>query len=112
MLSIAAIPPTPGELKPDNHYKLEFADIDEPNTRNIGIAAQEHHIERIIDLAKAWDGRKPVLVNCRQGHRRSPSATLIILCARNPGNEHAMYRLLKEEAPYINLKPANDHPGG
>jgi predicted protein tyrosine phosphatase len=101
LLSIAAAPPTPPDLTASQHLILNFADIDKPTARNIGLAASADDIAPIRALA----GVDRVLINCKQGQRRSPTAALILLTTIYPKQSAAIATWIRDKAPYVDFNP-------
>ncbi len=73
---------TPSRISPQRHLRLVMNDIEEP--REGMILPCETHVERLIEFAREWNGRGPLLINCRAGRSRSTAAAFIIQCALNP----------------------------
>jgi len=78
-----------------NKVFLDFADIEEPNSKNIKFAANIDHINLLRSIQY-----EVLLIHCTQGQRRSPAAALIIL-----GGGQDCFDLMKFKAPYINPNP-------
>jgi len=80
---------------------LQFADIDNPVPQNIRHAASKEQIQQIIDFAKHWNGNGPMIINCRQGHRRSPAAAYIVMAALSKHKDYsALLNILRMSAPH------------
>jgi predicted protein tyrosine phosphatase len=92
-------------MAPGHHHKFNFADIDDPTPRNLQYAAKQKDIEKIISIGRNWDGTHPLLINCTQGHRRSPAAAYILASARYPGRECSLFASMRRQAPYIDPNP-------
>jgi predicted protein tyrosine phosphatase len=57
-------------------------------------------MERLIEFARDWGGRGPMVVHCWAGISRSTAAAYTALCAINPGvNEELIARRLREASP-------------
>ena len=83
MQSEGAPPPTPPGIAPDRHVSLLFHDVVPETVPFSGLVPPaREHAEKIIDLARAWDGAAPFLIHCRFGVSRSPAAALIAAMAR------------------------------
>lgn len=93
MDSCAGIP-TPPEIAPGDHLRIDMHDIVEPMP---GCAApDESHLRLLLDFGAAWTGERPVLVHCMAGVSRSSAAALILACQRNAaGAEAAIARRLR-----------------
>jgi predicted protein tyrosine phosphatase len=90
--------PTPTYINANNHLRLGFHDVE---WKIPGISPSMADIEKIIELARRWNGnRKPILVHCVAGVSRSPAAGLIIASVRHPNNEAKLVWQLKQQAPY------------
>lgn len=80
---------------------LQFADIDNPVPQNIRYAASKEQIQQIIDFAKKWNGDGPIIINCRQGHRRSPAAAYIVMASvAQESSYSALLDILRANAPH------------
>lgn len=99
MLSIAARPGIDPKSHPARYLFLCFADIDKPSERNRSLAATAHDIDAIRSL-NACD---TLLIHCQQGHRRSPSAALILLNTLAPGHPDHQAEWILSLAPYVNF---------
>lgn len=57
--------------------------------------------QKLIDLARNWDRRGPILIHCHQGVARSMAAAYILLCAAQEGRcETQIARELRKAAPH------------
>jgi predicted protein tyrosine phosphatase len=89
---------TPHPILPDRHLRLHIHDISEPMLGYI--APDAAHVARLIDFARAWGGRGPMVVHCWAGISRSTAAAFAALCAINPGvDEERIARRLREGSP-------------
>lgn len=88
----------PAGILPDRHLFLNMNDI---STVTEGLRAPEqHHIERLIDFAAAWDRSAPLLVHCWMGISRSTAAAYILACAFNPdADETELATELRRRSP-------------
>jgi len=100
------------------HIRINFHDIasDEVEYAEPYVVPNAGHVRRIIEFARAWDGRGRVLVHCMAGVSRSSAAGLILLATRHPGHERAIARLMRERGPWLNPNPllvrlADNHLG-
>lgn len=61
----------------------------------------EQHVARLLDFARTWDARSPILVHCWAGISRSMAAAYSILCDRaGPGSERKIAREIRARAPH------------
>ena len=97
LLSISAIPETPGYMKPSQHWVLNFADIDTPTRKNVRFAAKPTD----IDVIRSLKDEETLLINCRLGQRRSPTAALILLWSIYPGQEREWAEQIMTMASYV-----------
>ncbi len=89
---------TPSLIKPDNHVRLDVADISQPMPGYV--APNEQHVARLLDFARAWGGQGPMVIHCWAGISRSTAAALITLCALNPeAPEQLIAERLREASP-------------
>lgn len=95
VLSIAAHARIPSGIC---HQFIDFADIDNPTSRNIEYAATRTHIQLIRSLPS-----ENTLIHCKQGHRRSPSAAFILLDAIFPNKQKLIYGEIVRLAPYVDF---------
>ena len=100
VLSLGICPDELRELPNIDLLFLEFADIDRPSSKNLKFAASDQQIWQLISLCKRWDGQGPLVINCRQGHRRSPAAAYIALCILGQYKEVDCMAQLRLAAPY------------
>ena len=75
----------PDVIHPSRHLRLSLADIDIPVDDHV--APEETHVRALIDFARAWDRRAPLLIHCYAGVSRSTAAALIAVCALAPTRE-------------------------
>ena len=79
----ADLPPLPGLAR----LMLDVSDIAAPRT---GLAlAGETHVAALLDFARAWDRREPLLIHCYAGVSRSTAAAYAVACALDPGRDEA-----------------------
>lgn len=89
---------TPSLIKPDLHLRLHVHDISEPLAGYV--APGEEHVGRIIEFARAWGGRGPMVIHCWAGISRSTAAALITLYTLNPDvPEEVIARRMREASP-------------
>ena len=70
---------TPQHMKPTNHLRLVFNDINEP--REGLIHPNEEHVAAVLTLARQWEQQAPLLIHCWAGISRSTAAAFTALCA-------------------------------
>ncbi len=57
--------------------------------------------QKLIDLARNWDRKAPILIHCHQGVARSMAAAYILLCAAQEGRcEAQIAGELRKAAPH------------
>lgn len=78
----------PGSVTIDNHLILGMDDIAEPIEGYIHPA--EEHVIKLIEFARRWDRRAPLVVHCYAGISRSTAGAFITACALNPGRDEAV----------------------
>ncbi|MEL6745912.1 MAG: protein tyrosine phosphatase [Pseudomonadota bacterium] len=61
------------------HLALEFNDIAAP--RDGYLEPQKEHIDALLDFVRAWDGNRPLVLNCWMGISRSTAAAALTLAA-------------------------------
>lgn len=64
---------------------LDMSDISEP--RSGYTLAGEGHMAELLQFARAWDRRHPLLIHCYAGVSRSTAAAFAVACALDPGAE-------------------------
>ncbi len=90
---------TPAGFPPERHLRVCVNDIVEPEYGRT--PPHETHIAQILEFARDWDGRQPMLVHCWAGVSRSTAAAYTVLCDRlGPGAEHDIAQLLRARAPH------------
>lgn len=91
-------PSTPLGVDPQQHLRLAIDDISEPLPGYV--LPSEADVRRIIEFARAWPARRPMLVHCVAGISRSMAAALITLLVKAPGQEVAATRQMRAAAPH------------
>jgi len=90
----------PGVIRAERHLLLTMNDIAFAGTGDL-VAPQEEHVREIVDFAKDWDRRSPLLVHCWMGVSRSPAAALIAALAVHPEqDDEALALRLRQASPY------------
>jgi predicted protein tyrosine phosphatase len=89
---------TPSSIGPDRHLKLAMNDICEPQP-GLVLPCQQH-VADLINFARDWDRRAPLLIHCWAGISRSTAAAFISLCAINPAtDERRLAQVLRHASP-------------
>lgn len=65
-----------------DHLVIHIHDIVTANGDQI--LAERSHVQQVIDFARAWDGRAPLLVHCFAGISRSTASAFITACVQQP----------------------------
>jgi predicted protein tyrosine phosphatase len=88
-------PPTIGRKQ---HLRLAMNDISAPQDGLV--VPTETHVAELIQFARDWDQRAPLLIHCWAGISRSTAGAFISLFALNPEtDEHALARALRRASP-------------
>jgi predicted protein tyrosine phosphatase len=88
----------PQGLAPDNHLILGMDDIVEPAEGYVPPAGD--HVAKLIEFARAWDRKAPLIVHCFAGISRSTAGAYVIACALNPDrDELAIAQALRRASP-------------
>ncbi|MEM1038906.1 MAG: tyrosine protein phosphatase [Pseudomonadota bacterium] len=66
----------PADLR---HLALEFNDI--PAPRKGYLEPRREHIDALLEFVRAWDGHRPLVLNCWMGISRSTAAAALTLAA-------------------------------
>ncbi len=112
VLNAHLMPETPPGFDPGRHLKLAMSDA---AARDIAaMEAMARQIFRLVEFAKAWDRRQPLVVHCFSGLNRSPAAAFIALCALNPGTPEPLIAALLRQAcdtaaPHRQMVAIADH---
>jgi predicted protein tyrosine phosphatase len=81
-----------------NHLVLGMDDISVPMDGYV-IPCDEH-VRRLIDFARGWERRTPMVVHCYAGISRSTAGAYVAACALNPHrDERAIARELRRASP-------------
>ncbi|HYE47791.1 MAG TPA: hypothetical protein VEA44_18635 [Caulobacter sp.] len=89
---------------PDRHLKLAVHDIWQAVDGET--LPDEGLVRKILDFAKGWDRRDPMLVHCWAGVSRSTAAAFLIACAHNPeASEAAIAQALRRASPGATPNP-------
>jgi predicted protein tyrosine phosphatase len=81
-----------------NHLVLGMDDISAPMDGYV--IPCDDHVRRLIDFARGWDRRRPMVVHCYAGISRSTAGAYVAACALNPQrDESAIARELRRASP-------------
>ncbi len=72
----------PRVIAPENHLRLGVNDVVEAAPGMI--VPQAEHAALLVDFARAWDRREPMVIHCFAGVSRSTAAAFIAACALMP----------------------------
>jgi predicted protein tyrosine phosphatase len=82
LLSPEELIETPAGFDPKRHLRLGVHDIAVPEA---GLVAPDAAlVERVLEFARDWDERAPMIVHCWAGISRSTASAFAIACERNP----------------------------
>ena len=98
IITPSELPPTPDGIHPDNHLKVGCHDIAEPYPD--AIHPNESHVGKIIEFARQWDRRAPLLVHCWAGVSRSTAAALTVGLIHANASEIELTQRLRAAAPH------------
>ena len=88
----------PAVIEQANHLHITMHDIWEP--REGMTLPGEVHVRSILDFARAWDRRRPLVVHCYAGISRSTATAYMIAAAFAPGRSEAeLARTLRKLSP-------------
>ncbi|TKT79071.1 protein-tyrosine-phosphatase [Aquamicrobium sp. LC103] len=88
----------PAAIEAGNHLSLAMHDIvnEQPEMVTPSLA----HVEALVDFARAWDRRRPLIIHCFAGISRSTAAALIVAAALEPERDEAeLARELRRLSP-------------
>lgn len=90
----------PGVIDENRHLTLGLNDIAENRP---GLTAPgESHVERLIQFARTWDQRAPLVVHCWLGISRSPAAAAITALTIAPDQDDmALAERLRAASPFV-----------
>ena len=77
----------PRHIPVSNHLVLSMDDISEAK-EGFKVPSEEH-IVQLVNFAKFWDRRQPLVMHCLAGISRSTAGAFIVACALNPGRSEA-----------------------
>ena len=89
-----------------NHLILGMDDISAPLDGYV--MPGDEHVRRLIDFARGWDRRRPMVVHCYAGISRSTAGAYVAACALNPRrDEVAIAHELRRVEPTATPKAPN-----
>lgn len=95
----------PGIVPAEQHLTLRMNDIAFAGTGDL-IAPAEDHVGQLIDFARQWGGKMPILIHCWMGVSRSPAAAVIVSLAVDPQeDDFALAARLRKVAPHATPNP-------
>jgi predicted protein tyrosine phosphatase len=77
----------PAGIRPENHLHLVMHDIVEP--QGDMTMPGEAHVRRLLDFARRWNGRRPMVAHCYAGISRSTASAYIMAAALAPQRDEA-----------------------
>lgn len=88
----------PAQIAQDQHLHVGMNDI---NFETEGlIPPDEAHVARLIDFARSWDQKNPLLIHCWFGVSRSPAAAILSSLAISPEqDDFELANRLREASP-------------
>ena len=90
---------TPGGFPPAQHLRMSVHDIAAPEPGKEH--PSEDHISMLLEFARGWDAKRPMLVHCWAGVSRSMATAFSVLCDRaGNGAEFRIGRELRARAPH------------
>jgi predicted protein tyrosine phosphatase len=90
---------TPGGFPSERHLRISVNDICEPAQGKHPPC--EDHLAHIMEFARGWDAKRPMLVHCWAGVSRSMATAFSILCDRAwKGAEFRIAREIRARAPH------------
>ena len=89
---------TPPGVVSANHLRIDVNDIVEPGDGLVH--PQDIHVTEVLNFARAWDHRSPMIIHCYAGISRSTASAFSSLCALNPEvPEELIARRLRRASP-------------
>lgn len=90
---------TPPGIPAAMHLKLGLNDIVDPQQGSAPPARE--HIDALLNFARGWDAKRPLLIHCWAGISRSMASAYTILCDRlGQGREVEIARAMRQRAPH------------
>jgi predicted protein tyrosine phosphatase len=88
----------PAHIDEKNHLVLAVDDIADP-MEGLTLPADEH-VKRLIEFARLWDRKTPLVVHCFAGISRSTAAAFTAACVLNPQRDEAQIaRAIRDASP-------------
>jgi predicted protein tyrosine phosphatase len=90
---------TPNGFPVERHLKIGMHDI--VDVYDGSSPPDLAHVKRLLDFARTWDARAPMLIHCWAGVSRSMAAAYTVLCDRlGEGSEIAIAKQLRARAKH------------
>jgi predicted protein tyrosine phosphatase len=88
----------PASVLEANHLKVAMDDITEQ--MDGFVAPCDSHIEQVLNFARGWDRKAPLVVHCYAGISRSTASAFAAACALNPHrDEMSIARQIRQASP-------------
>lgn len=90
---------TPLSLTSGRHLRLDVNDISAPIEGYV--LPQADCVLRLLEFARGWDARAPMVIHCFAGVSRSTASAFAVACERNPNaSEFEIAQTLRHAAPH------------
>jgi predicted protein tyrosine phosphatase len=90
---------TPDGFAAERHLRLPVDDV--VDVQAGASPPTSEHVQRLLEFARRWDAKAPLLVHCWAGISRSMAGAFAVLCDRlGPGREDEVARTIRERAPH------------
>jgi predicted protein tyrosine phosphatase len=94
----------PAAIAAENHVVIGVSDI--AASRDGHVLPAEEHVARVLDFIRAWPREKPLVIHCYAGISRSTAAAYIAACALAPErDEAAIAEALRAASPSATPNP-------
>lgn len=104
LLSVGSEMTRPASISSENHLLLVMHDIAE--VRDGMTLPGEAHVRRLLEFARAWDRKRPLVINCYAGISRSTASAYIIASALSPSrDERELAQALRWLSPSATPNP-------
>lgn len=88
----------PGSILAENHLLLTMHDI--VDVQQDMTPPGLDHVERLLEFARTWERKRPVVIHCYAGISRSTAAAYIVAAALAPDrDEHELAQALRRASP-------------